>query len=238
MLFFYIRHGDPIYHPDCLTPLGQRQAEAISKRFAVYGLDEIYCSPSVRARQTAQPTCEVLKKEPTILDWCNESYAWEQMTLEDEQGKRTWCYMHRQTMERFVSSEVRALREKWYTHPWFQNTTFAEGIARVEGEVDKFFLSLGYRHDRERGGYIVEKSNDKRVALFAHEGFGLLFLSAVLDIPYNEFCTKFGIGFTGMTVIDFSEVNGLCIPKVLQHSNDSHLYREGLGTRYHNVLPI
>ena len=32
MLFFYVRHGDPIYNPDSLTPLGQRQAEAVGKR--------------------------------------------------------------------------------------------------------------------------------------------------------------------------------------------------------------
>lgn len=35
MLFFYIRHGDPIYNPDSLTPLGRRQAEALGKRLAV-----------------------------------------------------------------------------------------------------------------------------------------------------------------------------------------------------------
>ena len=27
MVFFYVRHGDPIYSPDSLTPLGERQAE-------------------------------------------------------------------------------------------------------------------------------------------------------------------------------------------------------------------
>ena len=32
MLFFYIRHGDPIYSPDSLTPLGRRQAEALGRR--------------------------------------------------------------------------------------------------------------------------------------------------------------------------------------------------------------
>ena len=238
MLLFYVRHGDPIYNPDSLTPLGHRQAEAIAKRFAVYGLDEIYSSPSVRARQTAQPTCEVLKKEPIILDWCCESRAWAQMTVEYEPGKLTWGYSHQPTKELFVSPEVRALRDKWYTHPAFEGTKFAEGVARVEGEADKLLLSLGYRHDRERGGYIAENPNNKRIALFAHEGFGMSFLSAVLDIPYNEFCTKFGLGFTGMTVIDFSDAGGFCIPKVLQHSNDSHLYREGLGIKYRNRLPI
>lgn len=238
MLFFYIRHGDPIYDPDSLTPLGHRQAEAISKRFAVYGLDEIYSSPLVRARQTAQPTCEVLKKEPIILDWCSEYLAWVQMTVEYEPGKRTWGFAHQPTKELFASPEVRALGNKWYTHPAFEGTKFAEGVARVEGEADKLLLSLGYRHDRERSGYIAENPNNKRVALFAHEGFGMSFLSAVLDIPYNDFSTRFGIGFTGMTVIDFTDVNGFCIPKVLQHSNDSHLYREGLGIKYHNKLPI
>ena len=31
MLLYFIRHGDPCYHPDCLTPLGLRQAEAIGE---------------------------------------------------------------------------------------------------------------------------------------------------------------------------------------------------------------
>ena len=46
MLLFYIRHGDPIYNPDSLTPLGHRQAEAVAKRLALYGIDEIYASSS------------------------------------------------------------------------------------------------------------------------------------------------------------------------------------------------
>jgi len=29
MILFYVRHGDPIYDPDSLTPLGKRQAEAL-----------------------------------------------------------------------------------------------------------------------------------------------------------------------------------------------------------------
>lgn len=48
MLFYFIRHGDPIYDPDSLTPLGHKQAEALAKRLCVYGLDEIYTSTSNR----------------------------------------------------------------------------------------------------------------------------------------------------------------------------------------------
>ena len=32
MILFYIRHGEPIYNPDQLTPHGHEQAEALGKR--------------------------------------------------------------------------------------------------------------------------------------------------------------------------------------------------------------
>ena len=63
MILYYVRHGDPIYNPDSLTELGHKQAEALSKRFSLYGLDEIYASTSIRAQQTAEPTCKILNKE-------------------------------------------------------------------------------------------------------------------------------------------------------------------------------
>jgi probable phosphoglycerate mutase len=75
MVLFVIRHGDPIYDPDTLTPKGMRQAEALGKRFSVNGLDRIYSSPNGRAQETARPTCELLKKEAVILDWTSENHA-------------------------------------------------------------------------------------------------------------------------------------------------------------------
>ena len=82
MIFYYIRHGDPVYNPDSLTPLGSLQAEALSKRLALYGLDRIYSSTSNRAIMTAKPTCDILKKEPILLDFANENYAWNEFTIE------------------------------------------------------------------------------------------------------------------------------------------------------------
>ena len=92
MIFYYIRHGDPIYAPDSLTELGHKQANALSKRLALYGLDEIYCSTSIRAQMTAQPTCDCLGKEKVLLDWTNENYAWEDFAVENEEGLKTWPF--------------------------------------------------------------------------------------------------------------------------------------------------
>ena len=234
MLLFFIRHGDPIYTPDSLTPLGELQAQALRYRLGVHGLDRIFASSSTRAYQTAQPTATLLKKEITVLDWCNEKYAWQQLTVPKEDGKLTWAFHHAPTRELFVQEEIRILGKKWYTHPAFQNTNFEAGIGRIQQEADAFLLSLGYRHESERNIYTAEHPNDERIALFAHQGFGLAFLSCLLDIPYPEFCTHFDMGHSGMSVIEFDNKKGTVIPRILQLSNDSHIYKEGLPLNYQN----
>ena len=239
MLFFYIRHGDPIYNPDSLTALGHEQAEAIKYRLARYGLDKIYASSSNRAILTATPTAELLKKEIEILDWCNESYAWADFSMPNDENFHTWCYQHTDIKKLLMSQELRAMGRNWYDHEAFKNTRIKEGTLRIEREVDAFMLSLGYRHDREKGYYIAENPNNDRVALFAHEGFGTAFLSALLDVPYPIYSTHFTMCHSSMTVIDFAvEKDNVVFPKMLTLSNDSHIYERGLPTRYNNSIPF
>ena len=238
MLLFYLRHGDPIYDPDSLTEQGMLQAEALSKRLSRYGIDKIFASTSNRAILTARPTADALSKEIAYLDWCNESHAWRDLTVRKEDGKLIWGFQYKPIAEFFLSESITTLGRQWYEHPEFSNTRFKEGFLRIERETYSFLEELGYKHDYGRRGYVATRPNDERVALFAHQGFGLAFLSALLDIPYPEFCTRFDIGHTGMTVIDFSSDDGFVIPKVLQLSNDSHLYREDLPTKYNNRILI
>ena len=101
---------------------------------------------------------------------------------------------------------------------------------------DELFSSLGYEHERYTGRYRIREANEKRVALFAHQGFGLAFLSAVLDIPYPIVCSHFDMCHTGVTVIHFKNSGEYSIPKVLTLSSDAHLFGEGLPLRYNNNL--
>lgn len=239
MLFFYIRHGDPIYNPDSLTALGHEQAEAIKYRLAQYGLDKIYASSSNRAILTATPTAELLKKEIEILDWCNESYAWADFSMPNSENYYTWSYNHPHIKKLYMSDEIRMMGRNWYDHEAFKGTKIKEGTLRVEREVDALMLSLGYRNDRDNGYYIAENPTNERVALFAHEGFGTAFLSALLDVPYPIYSTHFTMCHTGMTVIDFAvEKDGSVFPKVLTLSSDSHIYANRLPTRYNNGIPF
>ncbi|MBQ2986414.1 MAG: histidine phosphatase family protein [Tyzzerella sp.] len=236
MLFFYIRHGEPIYDPDSLTTLGHAQANALAGRLSLHGLDQIYSSSSTRAMQTAQPTCDILKKEMTICDWANERYAWDVFTIKKEDGKSEWCFMDDEMCQLFLSPEVRSMGMDWYKHPSFTQYDFAKGMKHANEAVDNFFSELGYQHDRENARYKIVKANSNRVALFAHAGFGMCFLSSLLDIPYPMFCTHFDLGHSSMTVINFKEQGDYAYPRVLQYSNDSHLYRENILTGYNNEI--
>lgn len=237
MIFYYIRHGDPIYDPDSLTELGHKQAEALSKRLALYGLDKIYCSTSTRAMQTAEPTCKRLNMGMTLLDWTNEGHTFSEMSVLREDGKRTWNFFVKDNIRKYNSPEVLALGDEWYKSPYFEKENFAKGIARINKETDDFFLSLGYKHDRKNHRYEALRANTDKVALFAHQGFGLSFISSLMDIPYNIFCTKFDFSHSSMTIIEFNEDDkGYVYPKMLQLSNDSHLYKEEILTGYNNSV--
>lgn len=237
MLLFYIRHGDPIYNPDSLTPLGERQAEALAKRLALYGIDKVFVSSSERAKLTAKPTCELLRKTPVELDWANEGYAWRDLAVPyDEAGHVTWAFAVPAYREKFNTPAVRALGREWYKHPDFAGTRFEEGMNRIQTEADKLTESLGYRHNLETCLYEPVNPNEERIALFAHQGFGLAFLSCLLDVPYPQFATHFDLGHSSMTVIEFRPWGNVITPQVLQLSSDSHLYREGLPTKYQNRI--
>ncbi len=231
MLLIYVRHGEPIYNPDSLTELGHKQAIAVGKRLAKFGVDKIFASTSNRAIQTATPTSEMTGKQVQLLDWCNESYAWQDFALTRDDGVCTWAFYIPKFQRLFAEQSI-AYNPNWYLDGRFPQNNFKQGIERVNEEVDKWLLSLGYEHDRTNGVYHAVNPTNERVALFAHQGFGIAFLSSLLDIPYPLFCNHFDIGHSDITVIDFETVDGIAIPKVLTHSNDGHLLAEGLSTLY------
>ena len=193
MRLFYIRHGEPTYNPDELTPQGKIQAEALCKRLSKVDFDVIYSSTSNRAYQTALPTAQKLGKEIIQLDFANEKYAWNDFKAKNEDEKYTWACAVEWTRQLFASKEVRDMGDKWYKHPAFKDTNFEEGIKRVYEQTDNFMLNLGYKHLRYEGKYKVVDKTPKNVAFFAHAGFGQAFFSCLLDIPYPQFCTHFDI---------------------------------------------
>ena len=231
MIFYYVRHGDPIYNPDSLTPLGKRQAEACSRLLCRAGLDEIYASTSQRAIDTATPTAEILKKEIKLLDFANEKYAAEDLMCK-RGNDRFWISDSYEFKKIFCTPEVYSLGFRWYEHPAFRDYNFGRGMERIQREADHFLASLGYEHETHTGRYRVVKPKSERVALFAHYGFGMAFLSAVMDIPYPLFSRQAILFTSNVTSIRFKEEeDGYAIPQFLTLNSEAHLFADGLPMR-------
>ncbi len=228
MKLFYIRHGNPIYDPDSLTPLGKRQAEAVAKRVAMLGVDKIYSSTSNRAYETALPLSEITQKEITKVEFLKESVAGEYFAIPDAEGKYQFAIYIPEIRQILVSNEVFQLGYKWYNYPEFKNYKFKEGIEFFDKNIDEFMSTLGYKHNRTNHSYSAIRENKDKIAIFAHEGVGKVFLSSLLDIPYPVFSSHFALPQTGMTVIEFDDLGDNIIPRITSLSNDAHLYKEGL----------
>ncbi len=228
MILYYVRHGEPIYDPDSLTPLGHKQAEALAIRMRELNIDRIYASTSTRAIQTAEPTARAIGKDIIPLDFCNEMYAWDELASTDDSGMKTWCFNIDKIRGLFLTPEI-ALNDKWYDSPAFENFKFKHGIERINKCVDEWLLGLGYEHDRKSRTYKAVSETEEAIALFAHQGFGLAFLSSLLDIPYPLFSMHFDLRHSNVTKIEFKEKNGTVVPVVTTLSNDGHLYARGLS---------
>jgi len=234
MLLYIIRHGDPIYDPDSLTPKGHLQAQALAKRLAVHGLDKIYTSPCKRAMQTAEPTCQLLGMKAEIEEWTSEATAWDEFSFVLPNGNRTWSFSIKPSD--FKNDETLD-RKDWYNIEIFTKVNAKKGYKRICDASDKFIEKLGYKADG--CNYKIIRPNEDRVAVFCHHGFGTTWLSHLLSIPPHIFWASFDIAHSGVTIIEFKNYeDGITTPKCLCLSDLSHIYGEHLPLIYNNKLPI
>lgn len=231
MLLYVIRHGDPCYNPDSLTPKGRRQAEAIGRRLALHGIDRVFSSPLKRAQETAQPLCELLHLTPTIEDWTSEMYYWNNFT-QMRNGKKDWEFRQPNTRLRSEDNRYLGLAD-WQNCDCFSDLDLRKIYTYCIEGSDNFLARLGY--ERQNGVYKITQPNEERVALFCHEGFCMHWFPFLLNIPPHLFWAGFGINHTGLSVFQFiNNPDGFTAPRALCLNDTGHLYADGLPTQYQN----
>ena len=72
MKLIIIRHGDPDYSIDSLTPTGWREAELLADRISKLDVKAFYVSPLGRARDTASLTLKKMGRQAEVLPWLRE----------------------------------------------------------------------------------------------------------------------------------------------------------------------
>jgi len=168
MKIIIIRHAEPDYSIDSLTEKGWREAELLSNRVIKMPIDDFYCSPLGRAKDTAKPTLEKLNKKAEILDWLHEfrgkikspftgidRLAWDLPPY-------LWC-----KEERFYDIN------RWYEPEIIANGNFKEIYDATTEGVDNLLLRYGLK----REGRLYRGGEDKTIALFCHFAMGITILS-------------------------------------------------------------
>ena len=232
MLLYIVRHGDPDYPTDSLVPRGILQAESVAKRLAQVGIDRIFTSPMGRARQTAQPLCDLLGKEYQVEEWTREI----SMITRYPDGKDKSIALMKNTYARendgWDLSPSHAL-----DGPIFEGTDIAEKQAFLEKEGNAFLERLGYKE--ENGVYRILRNNEDKVALFCHTVMARAWLSTLLHIPIHLMWAGFQMTHTGVTVLEFkNNENGITAPYCRCFSDMSHLYAEGLDMIHDNRVSL
>jgi len=234
MLLYIIRHGDPHYKTDTLTPRGRVQAEAVGKRIADSRIDRIFSSPMGRAYETAQPACRLLGLECNIEDWTHEIGSEKNTTFPDGVKKSITLVQNTYLRE---NGAIDIGYDDALTAPGFNETRMDEALKYIEENGNEFLERLGYK--AENGVYRIIKPSEERVALFCHAAFTRAWLSILLHIPVHLMWSGFAYNHTGVTVLEFrNNANGLTAPKCLCYSDCSHLYASGLDLMYDNHIRI
>lgn len=115
MRLIFIRHAEPDYSTDTLTELGQKEAEALAERTARWKVDEIFCSPMGRARETAYPTLKALHMEAAELPWLRE-FSYPVMHPYQKAKGVAWDLMP----QYWTNEPVMLSRDRWFEAPLYR----------------------------------------------------------------------------------------------------------------------
>ena len=176
MRILLIRHAEPDYPNDSLTPKGRTEAELLSRRLASYTIKDFYVSPLGRARATADYTLEKLGRTAEVLPWLAEfrgSYP------DPETGKRrnvAWDVLPRVWTEYPGISDIRT----WTDAPVFSAGNVREVWKETTDGADALLARYGYRKDGPV--WVCEENGDFTIALFCHFGISMAVLGYLTDI--------------------------------------------------------
>lgn len=162
-----------------LTELGLRQAELTADRLKRERLTDLYCSPLVRALQTAQVLGSALSLRPRV--W---------VSLTEHRGLEGFRGLSRREAERLFPHC--ALPEEMGEQGWWNGEMEpADALWRRAGSAVSALLRI-------HGG------TDARVAVVAHGTFTSRFIAHLLECPDVDYC-RFLLGNCSVTLLTLSE---------------------------------
>lgn len=230
MRLYIIRHADPDYPGNTITPAGHLEAQALAQRLAGLNIGSIFCSPLPRAVHTAQYTAELIGLEPAIQPWMAELEGWEG---DDRSGRPVAAW----NVDGEVTRQQQRMPEQalWSEWPHYRSRQLQDKYDLLTEQSDHFLASLGYV--REGGSYRIVQSNRENIAIFCHLGFGLTWLSHLLEFSLPMVWSGFWLAPSSVTTILMDERSEQwATPRCLGLGETSHLYKAGLPVSKQGII--
>ncbi len=219
MKIIIIRHGDPDYSIDSLTEKGWREAELLSQRLVKSDIDDFYCSPLGRAKDTATPTLKKLGREAQVLDWLEEFRG---RIISPYTGNRrvswdlppsAWC-----NDSRYYD------KDKWSEPDLMANSTAPEIYKLTTDGIDALLERYGW----VREGMAYRGGEDVTIALVCHFALGITVMSYLLGIPVPVAQNNFFLAPTSVTtLVTETDKAGVSHFRATGVGDISHLYAGG-----------
>jgi broad specificity phosphatase PhoE len=187
-----VRHGDTAQAADgifCgdldppLTARGREQAELVGKAASALKLTALYCSPKLRARQTAEPIARVSGLTPDVQDGLREiAYgSWE--------GRK----------ETEIHATEPAAYNAWHDDPGLYSPPGGETAFAIAARALPVIRLVQERH---AAGHVM---------LVSHKATVRILVCALLGIPLQRFRTHVACPTTSITSFELGPEGALLI---------------------------
>ena len=168
-----IRHADPDYSIDSLTPVGWEEARLLAERVAGWDVKAFYVSPLGRAQATLKPTLEKTGRTAEVKEWLRE-FPPQVKKPGEEHSDCAWDWLPAD----WTGEAAFYDRTRWTEVPCFAEVGMKDAYRRVTDGLDELLGEHGYR--REGDYYRVERANEDTVVLVCHFGLECVLLSHLI----------------------------------------------------------
>lgn len=221
MKLLIIRHADPDYTIDSLTPTGWREAELLADRLSNLDAAAFYVSPLGRAKDTASLTLKRLNRTAVSCDWLQE-FAPVVYHPGKEKGGCAWDWLPAAWTGESRYFDI----DNWHRTEAMEAAGVKEAYEWVTGSLDCLLASHGY--ERQNRYYRAVRANEDTLVFFCHFGVECVLLSHLLNLPpmplWHGACAA---PSSVTTLVTEERREGIAYFRMSSFGDTAHLYAAG-----------
>ena len=221
MRLLIVRHADPDYSIDSLTPAGWEEAKLLADRLAPIPVAAYHVSPLGRAKDTASLTLKKACRTAETCSWLRE-FAPQAVHPGKDSGHCVWDWLP----DAWMAEPKYFDKDHWHETEIFQNAHVKEEYDWVNGALDRLLRRHGY----VRNGlfYRAVAPNEDTIVLFCHFGVECVLLSHLLNISPMQLWHGTYAAPSSVTVLYTEERrSGVASFRMSSFGDVSHLFAGG-----------